>query len=106
MGQVDARLFMAGQVPLVPATLDLVEPRTWARQVALSSQHVRRLIAAAPSGRDYQLETGVVWTGAGIATEAAVEAWLAFSEDPKVRGAIDCSDGAGSDARRGGRRAS
>lgn len=76
---------MAGQIALVPATLQMIEPATWSRQAALSSQHVRRLIAAAPSGREYQLEAGLVWLSSRVPIVAGLEAWSAFAGDARVR---------------------
>ena len=76
---------MAGQIPLVPATLDLIEPASWARQAALSWQHVRRLIAAAPSGRTFSIEAGIVWVGSSIPVRSGVDAWRMCSGDLEVR---------------------
>lgn len=57
------RAFIAGQIPLVPASLSLQEPADFARDVALSLQHVRRVKRAATEGGRWRgwSEGGVCW---------------------------------------------
>lgn len=52
--KVGSRLFIAGQIPLVPASLTLPGPFSYATEVTLSLQHVRRVVIAAQEAR---------WTG-------------------------------------------
>lgn len=53
-GKTGSRLFIAGQIPLVPASLTLPGPFSYATEVTLSLQHVRRVVIAAQESR---------WTG-------------------------------------------
>jgi diphthine-ammonia ligase len=44
------RLFVAGQIGLIPPTLSLPDPPSFAMEAALSSQHVRRIVQAVQEG--------------------------------------------------------
>lgn len=44
------RLFIAGQIGLIPATLSLPQPSSFVKEAALSSQHVRRIVKAVQEG--------------------------------------------------------
>ena len=69
------RAFMAGQIPLVPASLSLVSPPSFERDVALSLQHVRRVrTAAAREAR---------WRAMG--TCEGVVCWIAEHDDWDAR---------------------
>lgn len=80
------RLFVAGQIPLLPATLTLPQPEDFALEAALSLQHVRRAKVAATEGRwRGWCEGGVCWIGpTGTNAEwkrrvgSAERAWRAF----------------------------
>ncbi|GAA5998466.1 hypothetical protein JCM5350_000656 [Sporobolomyces pararoseus] len=56
------RCYIAGQIPLIPRSLQLPHPSNFPLEVALSLQHVRRIVEAAPEGRwKGWTEGGVGW---------------------------------------------
>ncbi|GAA5851868.1 hypothetical protein JCM5353_005399 [Sporobolomyces roseus] len=56
------RCYLAGQIPLIPASLALPSPAYFPTEVALSLQHVRRIVKAASEGRwQGWMEGGVAW---------------------------------------------
>lgn len=58
------RLFIAGQIPLLPASLTLPSPPDFAMECALSLQHVRRAWRGSTEGRwKGWTEGGVCWVG-------------------------------------------
>jgi len=53
---------LAGQIPLIPASLSLPSPADFPTEVALSLQHVRRIVTAASEGRwKGWMEGGIAW---------------------------------------------
>lgn len=91
--QVDRRLSMAGQIPLVPSALTLPAPRSFNTEVALSLKHVRSIWAALKEGTggnalSASFVEGCIcwldpagWKAGGLAGARA--GWLAWLE--KVR---------------------
>lgn len=72
------RLFIAGQIGLVPSTLALLSPPSFATEAALSLQHVRRVIqAAASSPSESSLESVVCWLADMRDLDRARAAWRA-----------------------------
>ena len=65
--KVDNRTFISGQIGLIPATLDLPNPREFALECALSCQHARRIANATPGKI---LEGGICWL-----TDPSETAW-------------------------------
>ncbi|GAA5889506.1 hypothetical protein JCM5296_005970 [Sporobolomyces johnsonii] len=86
---VAGRLFIAGQIPLVPRSLTLPSPPDFALEVALSLQHVRRVAKAASEARwEGWCEGGVCWLADGAGegewrrrVRGARAGWQAFEED-------------------------
>ncbi|GAA5965691.1 hypothetical protein JCM3765_003218 [Sporobolomyces pararoseus] len=66
------RCYIAGQIPLIPRSLQLPHPSNFPLEVALSLQHVRRIIEAAPEGRwKGWTEGGIAW----IREESSAVRW-------------------------------
>ena len=76
--QVDERVFISGQIGLIPSSLSLPSPQTLAVEAALSSQHVHRVVDALKNS------SGGGWSGH---TQGIIY-WLARKVDvPAVRAA-------------------
>ncbi|GAA5935526.1 hypothetical protein JCM1841_003703 [Sporobolomyces salmonicolor] len=86
---VAGRLFIAGQIPLVPRSLTLPSPPDFALEVALSLQHVRRVAKAASEARwEGWSQGGICWLADGIGesewrrrVRGARTGWEAFEEE-------------------------
>jgi hypothetical protein len=65
--QVDRRLAMAGQIPLIPSSLTLPTPRSFSTEVALSLKHVKSIWAALKEG-----------TGGSALSESFVEGCICW----------------------------
>ncbi|GAA5841918.1 hypothetical protein JCM3766R1_002538 [Sporobolomyces carnicolor] len=78
---VGNRCYIAGQIPLVPCSLALPIPANFPLEVALSLQHVRRIVIAAAEGRwKGWMEGGVVW----IAEQSCESLWKHRVEAARV----------------------
>lgn len=79
--KLDKQLCISGQVPLIPSSLNLPVERSAPLELALAAQHVRRLLAAVPSGQDYSICGGIAWTTRPIAPRLAQLAWSDLASD-------------------------
>ena len=76
--QVDDRVFISGQIGLIPSSLTLPAPQSLALEAALAFQHVHRVVDALKNN------SGGGWTG----HMQAIVYWLANTADvPPVRAA-------------------
>lgn len=93
--RVGQRLFVAGQIGLIPATLSLPSPPSFAMEAALSSQHERRIVRAVQEGTgggfDARMESCICWVSGPPpsfqakvqAVRAAWKVWMANSPNSK-----------------------
>lgn len=79
--QVGNRCYIAGQIPLLPQSLALPAPADFAFEVALSLQHVKRIVEAACEGRwSGWNEGGIAW----IAEEPSAATWSLRAKAARV----------------------
>ncbi|GAA5889062.1 hypothetical protein JCM16303_002174 [Sporobolomyces ruberrimus] len=78
---VGNRCYIAGQIPLLPQSLALPAPADFAFEVALSLQHVKRIVEAACEGRwSGWNEGGIAW----IAEEPSAATWSLRAKAARV----------------------
>lgn len=75
----DQRIFVSGQIGLVPSTLALPEPRSLSLEMALACQHVDRVVKA------LQSNSGGGWEGH---VQLALYWMVNFADLPRVKGAV------------------
>ena len=74
--QVDNRVFVSGQIGLIPASMMLPNPRSLADEIALSLQHIGRISNAMPEVHDGK------WRGVCL----GLVAWVVHEQDiPAVK---------------------
>lgn len=93
--RVGEKLFVAGQIGLIPATLALPQPPSFALEAALSSQHARRIVKAMQEGTgggfSGRMDSCICWLSGRSASfsakvRAAKAAWQACSLNTPIRG--------------------
>lgn len=60
--QVAGKMFISGQIPLVPATLSL-HGGSFAEQAVLALQHLRRIAASAQNRTSARAQSCICWLG-------------------------------------------
>ena len=81
--QVDNRVFVSGQIGLIPASMMLPNPRSLADEIALSLQHIRRISNGMPGVYDGN------WRGVCL----GLVAWVVHERDiPTVKKALLVSE--------------
>ncbi|THV08413.1 hypothetical protein K435DRAFT_832898 [Dendrothele bispora CBS 962.96] len=58
---VDERIFVSGQIGLIPSSITMPLPPSLSTEVALSMQHAQRVIEALHNGWDGHVQTAIYW---------------------------------------------